>query len=93
MSVNQFCWLLNDAKYGKNDKKWFPRWIRNYASSVDSQDGTLGNPRIGHQFLPVAAAKRNSSLATVTGGAGGRSLSQFGAQNRAAAVVRNETNA
>ena len=28
MSVRKFCLLLNEAKVGKDDKKWFPPWIR-----------------------------------------------------------------
>ena len=34
MSVGKFCQLLHDSKYGKNDKEWFPRWIRRYAAGV-----------------------------------------------------------
>ena len=34
MSVRRFCLLLDAAKGGKNDRKWFPRWVRSYASSV-----------------------------------------------------------
>lgn len=41
MSVRKFCLLLNEAKVGKNDHKWFPRWVRRYASVVDSVDGKL----------------------------------------------------
>ena len=33
--------MLHDAKLGKNDKKWFPKWIRRYASTVDVVDGNL----------------------------------------------------
>jgi hypothetical protein len=25
--VCRFNWLLNEAKLGKNDRKWFPRWL------------------------------------------------------------------
>jgi hypothetical protein len=35
MSVKKFCWQLNEAKLGKNDKVWFPRWVRRYASMVE----------------------------------------------------------
>ena len=41
MSVQEFCWLLNDAKLGKNDKKWFPRWLRRYAPTVRHIGGNL----------------------------------------------------
>ena len=39
MSVKQFRALLNDGKFGENDRKWFPRWIRRYASSVRVPNG------------------------------------------------------
>ena len=39
MGVKKFCALLHEAKFGKNDKVWFPRWIRRYASSVKVSDG------------------------------------------------------
>lgn len=35
MSVKRFCYLSNDANFSKNDKIWFPKWLRRYASSVD----------------------------------------------------------
>ncbi len=35
MSVTSFCRMLPEAKVGKNDQEWFPRWIRRYASSVE----------------------------------------------------------
>lgn len=41
MSVKQFCTLLNDGKFGKNDKTWFPRWLRRYASTVKVDQGKL----------------------------------------------------
>jgi len=41
MSVAKFCGLLNEVKLAKNDKKWFPRWIRRYASTVDTVQGNL----------------------------------------------------
>ena len=41
MSVRKFCLLLNEAKVGKNDKTWFPRWVRRYASMVDTVQGKL----------------------------------------------------
>jgi hypothetical protein len=39
MSVRKFCLLLNEAKLGKNDKKWFPPWVRTYAPMVDGVSG------------------------------------------------------
>jgi hypothetical protein len=41
MSVRKFCLLLNEAKVGKNDQVWFPRWIRRYASLVETVQGNL----------------------------------------------------
>lgn len=41
MGVKRFCALLHEAKYGKNDRMWFPRWIRRYASSVEVVKGDL----------------------------------------------------
>ena len=41
MSVANFCRLLHEARFGKNDKEWFPRWIRRYASSVNAGEGRL----------------------------------------------------
>ena len=41
MSVENFGRLLHEAKVGKNDKQWFPRWIRRYASSVQVTEGRL----------------------------------------------------
>ncbi|HUG71063.1 MAG TPA: phage integrase N-terminal SAM-like domain-containing protein [Pirellulaceae bacterium] len=41
MSVRKFCVLLNEAKVGKNDRVWFPRWIRRYASMVEAAQGNL----------------------------------------------------
>ena len=38
MSVKQFSTLLNE---GKNDKKWFPKWLRRYASTVSAVQGNL----------------------------------------------------
>ena len=39
MSAEKFCALLHEAKFGKNDTTWFPRWIRRYASSVKALEG------------------------------------------------------
>ena len=33
------CWLLNGANVGENDKVWFPRWLRRYASMVEAVGG------------------------------------------------------
>ena len=41
MSVESFCRVLHEAKLGKNDQEWFPRWIRRYASSVEVVGGKL----------------------------------------------------
>jgi len=41
MGVENFGRLLHEAKLSKNDKEWFPRWIRRYASSVKMVDGKL----------------------------------------------------
>ncbi len=41
MTVRKFCGLLHDAKLGKNDKKWFPKWIRRYASAINVAEGNL----------------------------------------------------
>ncbi len=41
MSVTKFCSLLSEAKVGKNDKKWFPPWVRRYASMAQVVQGKL----------------------------------------------------
>ena len=41
MSVEQFGKLLPSARFGKNDKKWFPRWLKRYAETVPSINGCL----------------------------------------------------
>jgi hypothetical protein len=41
MSVKRFCTLLLDAEYAKNDRIWFPRCVRRYASSVKRVGGIL----------------------------------------------------
>lgn len=41
MSVVKFCQRLHDSKYGKNDRKWFPKWIRRYAPNNRLQSGGL----------------------------------------------------
>jgi hypothetical protein len=32
MSVRRFCQVLIEAKFGKNDKKSFPHWVRRLSS-------------------------------------------------------------
>ncbi len=32
MTVQLYCQFLPGAKYGKNDQKWFPKWLRRYAA-------------------------------------------------------------
>jgi len=39
--VEQFCALLNQAKFTKNDKTWFPRWVRRYTSGAKAVQGNL----------------------------------------------------
>ena len=39
MAVNRD--LLHDAKLGRNDKRWFPRWIRRYAAAMRVREGAL----------------------------------------------------
>jgi integron integrase len=41
MSVARFCARVAGAKLNEADKKWFPRWIRNYASSLKITEGDL----------------------------------------------------
>ena len=41
MSVERFCQLLASAKVGVNDKEWFPKWIRRYASFARQPNGNL----------------------------------------------------
>lgn len=41
MSVKEFCALLHQARVSKDDKKWFPSWLRRYAQSADMVDGKL----------------------------------------------------
>lgn len=41
MSVEKFQALLHRAEYGKNDKKFFPLWVRRYAESVQAENGKL----------------------------------------------------
>lgn len=39
MTVKKFYWVMNDAKLGKNDRKWFPKWLGRYAASMGVADG------------------------------------------------------
>jgi len=41
MSVQAFCQRLQQANYGKNDKKWFPKWIRRYCAAVNCESGRI----------------------------------------------------
>jgi integron integrase len=41
VSVQKFQYLLHRAEYGKNDKKYFPLWVRRYAESVKAEKGRL----------------------------------------------------
>lgn len=42
MSVELFCRNLSNLPFGKNDREWFPRWIRRYAGSLRrGKDETL----------------------------------------------------
>jgi len=41
MSVRQFIEKLSTAKLAKNDKKWFPSWIRRYAGTTTSTNNKL----------------------------------------------------
>jgi hypothetical protein len=41
MSVPKFCARVAGAKLNEGDKKWFPRWIQSYASSLKFEDGDL----------------------------------------------------
>ena len=63
MSVKKFCWLLNEAKVGKHDEKWLPKWLRRDATIVTSvRDNLLPSTRnstaracrchMGHTTLP-----------------------------------------
>ena len=50
MSVTRFRQLVGDAKYGKNDKKWFPKWVQRYAATAPTKRGALifaGNTAAG----------------------------------------------
>lgn len=33
--------VVGEAKVGKHDKKWFPPWVRRYASTVEMVQGKL----------------------------------------------------
>ncbi len=39
MSTQLFCQLLGNAKYGQNERKWFPKWIRRYQSASQKAVG------------------------------------------------------
>ena len=50
MSVRRFCLLLDAAKGGKNDRKWFPRWVRSYASSVHVSEMCQIGKRVRYEW-------------------------------------------
>ena len=41
MSVQEFQSLLQTADVGKNDRKYFPLWLRRYSETVPARDGQL----------------------------------------------------
>ena len=41
MSVREFGRLLHEARVGENARKWFPKWLRRYASMVEAAGGNL----------------------------------------------------
>ncbi len=38
MSIKSFCRLLSEATFGKNDKRYFPLWLRRYAQAAKTID-------------------------------------------------------
>lgn len=38
MTVQRYCQLLPGAKYGKNDQKWFPKWLRRYSTGNEKAE-------------------------------------------------------
>ncbi len=56
MSVGKFSLLLHEAKVGKNDKKWFPKWLRRYAATVAEVQ----------ERLPVSEPECDSVLTAVS---------------------------
>ena len=41
MSVERFRQLMHEAKYSKNDKKWFPKWVQRDAATAPTKRGAL----------------------------------------------------
>ncbi|NQV25501.1 MAG: phage integrase N-terminal SAM-like domain-containing protein [Rhodopirellula sp.] len=41
MTVGKFCQRLHNSRYGRNDRKWFPKWIRRYAANLQLRAGCL----------------------------------------------------
>jgi len=58
MSVRKFCRLLNEAKVGKNDKTWFPRWVRRYASMAEAVGGQATAHNTGNLSVTEAEVIR-----------------------------------
>ena len=49
MSVENFCRNLPSLPFGKNDRKWFPKWIRRYAGSLKqgkNDELPVGEPEV-----------------------------------------------
>ena len=38
MTVQRYCQLLPGAKYGKNDQKGFPNWLRRYSAGKEKAE-------------------------------------------------------
>jgi len=41
VSLKRFRWLLNDAKFGNDDTKWFPTWLQRFGTSIDAPDNKI----------------------------------------------------
>jgi integron integrase len=51
MSVTEFCRLSCQSSISKNDKRWFPRWLRRYANALTA-NGAKDSPS-ANENLPV----------------------------------------
>ena len=78
----EFRQIAARGETGKNDKEWFPRWIRRYASSVKVVDGNCRSARRRSSVPAVAAEEQDPGVAAVAGGAGHRGVPQSGAADR-----------
>jgi len=58
MNVKKFSWLLNEARLGKNDRRWFPRWLRRYAATVPMVGGEL--PVTGADVIKFSQSLRDN---------------------------------